>query len=142
MIKELVDAWECVQKLCPKLNIKFEYNQEENSIKLDNAFYIYFSDCTSSGKYEPNYCVSVAKFLPSDRDTPPDVDIIDLELFKNSLQAVQFAVKKIKEIEIELLFNDYAECNHDEEMASIEKEMEKQLSEVKINRYLDSCWRR
>jgi len=118
---EMKEAWDCVKSICPHMHISFKYNEEENSIELEDAFYICYDYLPESkvGKY----FVSLAKYLPGDRETPPDVDIVDLESFLQPIQAVQFAIKTLRMAEIDMVFSDYSETrSYDQEMAEIEKQ--------------------
>lgn len=102
--KNMKLAWEVVQAICPVLKIKFKYNKEDNSIELEETFYIW-----SDYKNKEVYGVSVIKNYPGDRITPPDTDVVDLASFNNPIQAVKFAVKKYIEEMIDVLFSDFSE---------------------------------
>jgi len=117
---EMISAWDCVKSICPHMHIRFKYNEEENSIELEESFYICFD---SQAK---EFWVSVVKYYPGDRETPPDTDVVDLESFGNSIQAVQYAIKTLRMSELDMVFNDYSEMRHDQEMAEIEEQMSKE----------------
>ena len=92
-----------IQAVCANLSIAtkdVEYipnfeTDELDTISIANNYYFY--PCKSSGSNSNEWFVDATIFYPGDRETPPDIDQVNIGKFKTFRQAVDMFVKHYME---------------------------------------------